>query len=74
MSEGNFCGDSEDGELRSSSERRQEFVPGSGDRLGTCIQQSTPAKSLGASACYITTMSASSLCPPPKSTQHNSPR
>lgn len=84
MNEGKFCGVSEDVELGSSSEKRQSFVPRWEDRLGTCrlgtcrlgthILRSIPVKSFETSACYITTISALSLCPPPKFTQHNSPR
>lgn len=79
MNEGKFCGGSEDGELGSSSEKRQSFVPRWEDRLGTCrlgthILGSIPVKSFETSACYITTIAALSLCPLPKFTQHNSPR
>lgn len=47
MSEGNFGGDSEDGELRSSSERRQKFVPGWGTGLGQASKKALLPSPLG---------------------------
>lgn len=45
-----------------------------GDRLGTCILSSIPVKSFGVSACYITTITPLSLCPPPKFTHSTVPQ